>query len=301
MSSPEKRSRSKQQTPHEYVRLKGSEREAAPGAQFLGPADPNEQLRILITVRRKRGAPPLPDLAYWSATPPGQRKFLTPEEFSATYGADPAELEQVANYARAQGLTVMETNVGRRTVTASGSVQDMNRAFAVELGRYKTKKETYRGREGYVHLPNKIAPLVEGVFGLDNRRVGHNNTAPNTDPPVTGQLDAWSVAKFYNFPTNAANNQVIGIITIDGGGFTQADLNQYFTNLNQLNQTHLQGPVPVVAKGGGAANRKCAGGIPAGHENHFLILCQIPPSGLVLAIGEALGFPAVAGGDRVAA
>ncbi len=45
----------------------------------------------------------------------------------------------------------------------SGTVAQVSRAFSVELGRYASPTETYRGREGYIHLPNEIADIVEGV------------------------------------------------------------------------------------------------------------------------------------------
>jgi kumamolisin len=246
-----KRKGATKQALHGYVRLEGSERKRATGAHFLGPADPNETFRVIISVRRRPGAPSLPDLAHWKSIPHGQRKYLTAEQFGAIYGAAPAELEEVASYARSKGLAVAETSIARRTVVATGSVEQMNRAFAVELGRYKTDKETYRGREGYLHIACDIAPLVEGVFGLDNRRVGHDNSAPNIDPQITGPLDAWTVAKLYNFPTNPANGEVIGIITIhQPAGFSQGDLTTYFNNLNSINGTNLQAPVPLIAKGG---------------------------------------------------
>jgi hypothetical protein len=250
MSDSTKRDTGDKQPPKGYKAMQGSERVHASDAKLIGPADPKETFQVIICVRRKPGAPPLPDLAYWQATPPGRRKFLLPEEFGAIYGADPAELEQVAKYLRDQGLTIIETSTARRTITASGSVKNIGSAFAVNFGRYKTNKETYRSHEGGAYLPGDVAPLVESVFGLDNRRIGGRNSPPNSDPPVTGQQDAWSIARHYNFPTNAANNQVIGIITVDGGGFTQADITQYFTNLNQLNNTNLQAPTPVVAQGG---------------------------------------------------
>ena len=247
MPDPEKSSK---QSAKGYIHLEGSEHKPARDAQFLGPSDANEIFRVIIVVRRKPSAPPLPDLAYWKATPPSQRRFLSPEEFGNVYGAAQDEIDRIMDFARLHGLTVTETSVPRRTVVASGSVENMNRAFGVELARYQAPTETYRGHDGPVHLPRDIAPLVEAVFGLDNRRIGGNNTAPNSDPPNTFQLDAWSVARMYNFPTNSANNQVIGIITIDGGGFTQNDFVKYFNNLNSLNQTSLQPPVPLIAKGG---------------------------------------------------
>jgi hypothetical protein len=236
--------------PAGYARLEGSELRSPPGARALGPADSKEILRVMIRVRRKPGAPPLPDLAYWKATAPGRRKFLSTREFGAIYGALPSELEEVASYCRSSGLAVTETCVVRRIVIASGSVEQMNRAFAVELLRYETAGEVYRGREGHVHLPADIAPLVECVSGLDARRVARNHSLPNADPGNPPDLDAWNVAKLYNFPTNSANGQVIGIITMDNGGFNRsADLIPYFNNLNSRNGTSLVAPVPKIAIG----------------------------------------------------
>src|SRR5262249_61651419 len=95
--------------PEGYRRIEGSERRAAPGARLVGPADPREVLSVSIRVRRKPEAPRLPDQAYWAATPVGQRKFLSRQEFTAQYGAAQADLDRVADFARSQGLTVAET------------------------------------------------------------------------------------------------------------------------------------------------------------------------------------------------
>jgi hypothetical protein len=114
----------------------------------------------------------------------------------------------------------------------------MQTAFGVELGSYKTPEETYRGREGVINLPSDLVPIVEGVFGLDNRRMAKPllsrtdvksikgakptaNTSPLTPPQV---------AKLYNFPTNSAQGQTIGILEF-GGGFVASDVQTYFKNL----------------------------------------------------------------------
>ena len=56
------------------------------------------------------------DVAYWTATPPGNRKFLSADEFAATYGAEQTELDQVAGFARLHGLSVTEASASRRRV-----------------------------------------------------------------------------------------------------------------------------------------------------------------------------------------
>ena len=140
--------------PANYRRLEGSQRLPARGARRVGPADPAEALSVTIRVRRQPGAPPLPDHDAWAATPPGQRKFMSREDFAARYGAAQPDLDIVADFARSHGLAVVKTSIARRVVVVSGTVEQMSRAFAVELGRYQSPTETYGGREGHIHLPS---------------------------------------------------------------------------------------------------------------------------------------------------
>jgi len=75
------------EVPDGYQRLDGSERRAAPGARLAGPADPAEVLSVTIHLRRKPGAPELPDEQYWADTPPAERHYLSRSDFALTYGA----------------------------------------------------------------------------------------------------------------------------------------------------------------------------------------------------------------------
>lgn len=130
------------------------------------------------------------------------------------YFADPEDLDKVSEFAKSMGLTVKEINSTRRTVKVSGTVKQMNKAFAVKLGRYRSPEETYRGREGFVSLPKSIADLVEGVFGLDNRRMAKRASAPARSTGLTPP----QVAKLYNFPNPSnASGQTIGLLEFGGG------------------------------------------------------------------------------------
>ena len=66
---------------------------------------------------------------------------------------------------------MVEASIPRRTVVLKGTVAQMNQAFQVDLGTYETQEEKYRGREGAISVPANIAPIVEGIFGLDNRKM----------------------------------------------------------------------------------------------------------------------------------
>jgi hypothetical protein len=93
--------------PNAYHRLENSLREPSAASKRIGPVDPEESLPITITVRRRPGSPSLPDQEHWASTPPGERRYLSTEEFAESYGADLEDLELVATFVREHGLTVV--------------------------------------------------------------------------------------------------------------------------------------------------------------------------------------------------
>jgi hypothetical protein len=219
--------------PAGHMQLAKSERRPAPGARRVDAADPSENLTVSVRVRRRPDAPPLPRPGQGAAAPNGP-KYLSREKFAATYGAAPEDLQRVADFARKSGLRVVESDAARRTVVLAGTVDQFSRAFAVELGVYETPEETYRGREGFIHLPQDLVPIVEGVFGLDNRRMARSHLqrsaagaaaaiAPLTPPQVAG---------LYRFPPAPPGiaAQTIGLLEF-GGGYLTSDIQAFFNGL----------------------------------------------------------------------
>ena len=227
--------------PEGYRRLEGSLRAERKGSRRVGPADPAEKVLVSVYVRRKPGAPPLPDQAFWVATPPGKRKFLSREEFAALHGAAPEDLQAVVDFAQSHGLDVVETNAARRVVQVSGTVAQVSEAFAVTLHRYEWQGESYRGREGYIHLPNNLADIVEGVFGLDTRKMARRHDGPAGSATLTPP----QVAGLYNFPTTGASGETIAILEFAapdtfgtiGGGYKTADIHTFFSGLGLADPT----------------------------------------------------------------
>ncbi|HEY1499601.1 MAG TPA: choice-of-anchor D domain-containing protein [Acidobacteriaceae bacterium] len=210
-------------TPKGYKRLAGSERHPSKGAEYLGPADPNEHFTATVILRRRPDGAPVPDFDYFAKTPFAERQREPEESFAAQYGAHPEELRRVEEFARTHGLRVTEASAARRSVMVSGTVEQMSRAFGVTLGRYRhtivrgrrghPETETYRGRDGFIHVPNELSEIITGIFGLDNRTITKHNAA---DPPGTTPLPTTEITKLYDFPTNAAAGQTIGIVSTRG-------------------------------------------------------------------------------------
>jgi len=219
--------------PRKFVRLPGSERKPGANAKLLGSADKNERFKVTIVLRRRPDGPPVPDFNYYRGTPPAQRRRLPTEEFARKYGADPADIDRVAEFVRSHGLEVVETHTARRTVIVSGTVAQFSDAFRVELKMYEhqilrgrrqsPRTENYRGRDGFIHVPDNLVDVIVGVFGLDTRSITKRNAA---DPPNTNPISTTTITRLYDFPTISATGQTIAVLSLDG--YQSSDISATF-------------------------------------------------------------------------
>lgn len=227
--------------PANYRAVTSSKRTTRAGAKRTGAVDPHEVFTVSVRVRRRTDAPALPDISELAATPRGERQYLSREDFAAHYGASQEDLNQIAAFARANGLEVVESSIPRRTVVLKGTAAQMSKAFAVDLGLYETGTETYRGREGEIFVPAELANIVEGVFGLDNRkmaephcRISHKKNTEATPAQATIPLTPPQVAQLYGFPTSPnAAGQTIGIFEF-GGGYNISDVQLFYKSINAV-------------------------------------------------------------------
>jgi kumamolisin len=229
--------------------LAGSERHVRKGASRIGPADPNETITVSMYLRCPPHAPPLRDQHYYAARRVGQREHLSRAEFAAIYGATAEDIKAVSDFATAYDLELVETSPARRLIQLSGTVRQLAAAFSVELFQYQSPRETYRAHDGPIYLPADIANVVEGVFGLDNRRMARRTSGEGrsgggggvTSTPITPP----DVAKAYNFPANSAKGQTIAVLEFSGptdfgeNGFVQSDIDNYIAHLNTRPGTNL--------------------------------------------------------------
>jgi kumamolisin len=236
-------------SPRGRVRLAASERTAPPGAR-VGPVDPNERIEVTIRLR-PRSRTRLPSAREPGARLPRDRRYLTHAELIRARGADPRAIERIRAFARRYGLTVEQADPARRSVVLAGPAAAMSKAFGVELARYEHAGVTFRGRAGCVYVPAGLAPVVEGVFGLDDRPQAkpHFRRLPVRGGAVAtavmpraagGAYTPPQVAALYDFPAGATGaNQCIAIIEL-GGGYRPQDLSAYFAQINVS-------PAPQVA------------------------------------------------------
>lgn len=120
--------------------------------------------------------------------------------------------------------------------------------------------------------------MVVGVFGLDNRTVAKRNGG---DPPNTTPITIAQIRQLYQFPTNSAAGQTIGIVSTSGGygGYVESDLKAYFGTA-MPNVT----PIKIGGVGNGSLKKKTTKATASGKVLHFASTAGIPAGSFVYGI-----------------
>jgi len=211
--------------------LRGSERAPMPGASSTGKADPKERFEVTMLLKRQ-SSDVLGDRVARLARGERSDQPMTREDFARQFGAHPEHLAAIRKFAGAYGLTVEREHAARRTVVLSGTVEQFNKAFGVDLQRFEGPAGSYRGRVGALQLPDELQDIVDGVLGLDNRPQA--NPHFRVRPQVSSSNVSYTprqVAQLYQFPLDAnGKGETVGILEL-GGGYKPADLKNYFSSL----------------------------------------------------------------------
>jgi kumamolisin len=224
------------------IPLTGSARVPLAGARATHPVSPAERFEVTVRLRRKT---PLAHIAAGAhaSDAPGERHYMSREEYAAHHAVDPADVERVERFAREHGLVVVAASAPRRSVFLSGTAAEFERAFGTRIEQYECEGHVYRGRTGPLTLPEDLAGIVEGVFGIDDRPQArpHFQRAKGQGAIVAHAARARftppQLAALYGFPAGDGAGQCIGIIEL-GGGFRTGDVRKYFAELGL--------PVPQV-------------------------------------------------------
>lgn len=134
-----------------------------------GAIDPGERVEVSVILRPRR---PLPDAEQMANAPP-----LSRDEFAQMYGADPADVAKVQEFATSAGLQVVQADPARRTVVLAGPASHVAAAFGVELQRHTGEDGTsYRAPDHAPTIPPDLQDIVQNVFGLDTHPIAQPRT-----------------------------------------------------------------------------------------------------------------------------
>jgi subtilase family serine protease len=108
---------------------------------------------------------------------PGSKLFhhyLSPDAYTARFGASRAAARAVESWLRRQGFTGLAADAQRNYVRATGTAAAIDAAFKIQLKNYQSSASVNAGRyrlranNRAVAIPRSVSQYVLGVTGLDN-------------------------------------------------------------------------------------------------------------------------------------
>jgi len=102
---------------------------------------------------------------------PLYHQWLTPQQYAAQFGLSSADLAKITAWLAAQGFTVAGVANGGTFVTFSGSVAQVQAAFATSIHRLSLNGETHFANVTGVSVPSAFAGVVGAVTGLHDFRL----------------------------------------------------------------------------------------------------------------------------------
>ena len=209
------------------IKLAGSYKPVLPGGT-LQEVDKEETITVTVRLRRKK------ELSSETFT----EKILTRATYESKYAASPEDVAKVEAFAKEHSLTTVEVDLARRSILLTGTINNLEQAFNVDLKNYQTEGGQFRVLTNEVYVSAELKDIIKGVFGFDNQPIARPmfQVAKKGDKIVSHAaapqaFTADQLARIYGFPTGVTGKgQCIGIIEL-GGGFRTADITNYFKSL----------------------------------------------------------------------
>ena len=231
--------------------IQGAEREStATVPHLVGPTDPDQDARVTLVLKRPNDNQLTLAVHAMQEGEPTHQIHMTRDEFEREHSVQPETIQQVEAFARDYGLTLVNTQRAAGSVTLSGPVKALQRAFGVKMQDYGAGGALFHAKSGEATLPTGLAAIVDSIVGFDNRPAAdpHFQIASGADNGVVvGHVGGTAftpldLARIYDFPTGVdGTGQTIAILELNvpgssnpsaSGGYRMQDLNEYFQSLS---------------------------------------------------------------------
>lgn len=140
----------------------------------LGRVDPAMQLGTitLMTTQTASQQQALKQLLAQQQDPksPNYQKWLTPEQFADRFGLSQNDIQQLTTWLTSEGFTQVHPARGRNWVSFTGTAQQVEAAFGMEMHRYNVNGELHYANATAPKVPASLAGVATGFRGLTDFR-----------------------------------------------------------------------------------------------------------------------------------
>lgn len=225
--------------------IAGSERVPAPEASHHRSLDPAEPIELTVVLRRRAEGEP---------------------------GADPVDVEAVAEVLANAGLEIIAADAPSRRIRVRGTASAVSAVFRTQLEVVTSRAPdgravVHRQRTGELSLPADLGDRVLAVLGIDDRPQARSQARVAASAEPGTSYTPLQIGQAYAFPADTdGTGQAVAIIEL-GGGFAQSELDTYFEGLG------VAGPTVSAVGVDGGSNQ--AGTDPQGADGEVLLDIEV--------------------------
>ena len=98
-------------------------------------------------------------------------RWLTPEQYAASFGLSAADFQQVRNWVEARGFSVADSARSRTWISFNGTAGQVRAAFGTPIHRYLVDGQMHYANSAGPALPSALAGVVGSILGLHDFRL----------------------------------------------------------------------------------------------------------------------------------
>ena len=156
---------------------------------------------------------------------PDYHRWITSADFLTQFAPSQTDIDAVRQQLESHGLTIQRVSDNRVLVQATGTVAQIEKAFAIDINIYQLGAETHFSNDRNPSVPSSLRDVVESVTGLTSLETMHHASEFEESPAATIVYTPLEIATIYNFPSRL--NTFHGKTIYDGKGITIAIATAY--------------------------------------------------------------------------
>jgi subtilase family serine protease len=203
------------------VTIEGNVAPALQDATFVSQSDPNGVLTVVVGLKL-HNEEEFADLLnrLYDTNSLDYHRWITPTDFLTRFSPSQSDVDAVRQHLESHGLTVKTVSDNRVLVQTTGTVAQIEDAFAININVYKLGAETHFSNDRNPSVPSSLKDVVESVTGLSSLETMHHASNFAPVPASTVTYTPLEIASIYNFPSLL--NTFHGKTVYDGTGETIA-------------------------------------------------------------------------------
>jgi subtilase family serine protease len=243
------------------VTLTGNQAISATHGVKLGHKKTSDKVSFTLALKMDNAAIDAFVADLYNPASPNYKKFLTPDQFATKFAPSQEAVNQVTDFAKAQGLNVDEVTSDHKFVKVSGSVDQVEKAFDITINDYQNSNgDKYFANASEPMVPDFLQNIISGVHGLSseakykhasvtkpssfnqpfvagkpNTATAHAGSGPSGGYTPTELRSAYDIAPLNSAGYNGTG-QSVALMELDG--YSQTNITQF------VNYYGLGSPTP---------------------------------------------------------